>query len=47
MDYSAFYRAIAAAYSAVPKRLLRGYAFPPLQIFVELTWVTQSFVVLI
>jgi radical SAM protein with 4Fe4S-binding SPASM domain len=37
VDYSALYRAIVAAYSAVPKRLLRGYALPPLQIFIELT----------
>ncbi len=37
MDYSALYRAITAVYSAVPKRLLRGSAFPPLQVFIELT----------
>ena len=37
MDYSALYRTVITAYSAVPKKLFKGYAFPPIQVFVELT----------
>jgi len=37
VDYGALYRATVAVYSALPKRLLRGYAFPPAQIFIEMT----------
>ena len=37
MDFSSLYRRITAIYSAVPRKLSRGYAFPPLQVFIELT----------
>ena len=37
MDFGALYRTITTAYAAIPKALLKGYAFPPIQVFVELT----------
>ena len=37
MNFDSLYRTIIAAYATVPKTLFKGYAFPPLQVFIELT----------
>jgi len=37
VDFNSLYRAVIAAYAKVPKTLFGAYAFPPVQVFIELT----------
>ncbi len=37
MNFDSIYRKIIATYAAVPRKLFRGYAFPPVHVFIELT----------
>jgi len=37
MDYNTFYSRLVRLYSVMPRIAFRGYAFPPLQLFIELT----------